>query len=88
MHVKTYGLGEESVNAKLFYLLIVSHFITAFAIQNTDLPENILQKEGLLTKTQKPKSFLTAYFIFFIEFYLIFKNKRNYLQIKDFFMLS
>lgn len=36
-------------------------------------------------KTQKPKSFLAAYFIFFIEFYLTFKNKRNYLQIKDFF---
>lgn len=44
MHVKTYGLGEESVNVKLFYFLIESHFISACAIQLTDLPENILQK--------------------------------------------
>lgn len=44
MHAKTYGLGEESVNAKLSYFLIESHFITACAIQITDLPENILQK--------------------------------------------
>lgn len=44
MHAKTYGLGEESVNAKFSYFLIESHFITACAIQITDLPENILQK--------------------------------------------
>lgn len=44
MHVKTYGLGEESVNAKLFYFLIEFRFITARAIQLADLPENILQK--------------------------------------------
>lgn len=40
MHVKIYVLGEESLNAKLFYFLIESDFITACTIQLTNLPED------------------------------------------------
>lgn len=72
MHVKTYGLGEESVNAKLFYLLIVSHFITAFAIQITDLPENILQKRRPPHENTKAQKFSYSLLHFFQRIFVNF----------------
>lgn len=65
MHVKIYVLGEESVNAKLFYFLIESDFITACTIQLTNLPEDILKKTSLAYEITRTIFFSYSLFHFY-----------------------